>query len=77
MAQVQVQQASAAQTIAAKLIPGHLNPRSRLELDTKVPVSQNGSFAADRVLKSGYVQKRTQKTKVGSSKQRQNPLNSC
>lgn len=28
------------------------------------PVNQNGSFEFDRVLKSGYVQKRTQKTKV-------------
>lgn len=28
------------------------------------PVNQNGSFEFDRVLKSGYLQKRTQKTKV-------------
>lgn len=29
------------------------------------PVNQNGSFEFDRIIKSGYVQKRTQKTKVG------------
>lgn len=37
---------------------GHLN------LDTFSPVDQNGSFAFDRVLKSGEVHKRTRKTKV-------------
>jgi hypothetical protein len=37
---------------------GHLN------LDTFSPVNQNGSFAFDRVLKSGEVLKRTRKTKV-------------
>ncbi|KAK3313787.1 hypothetical protein B0H66DRAFT_607030 [Apodospora peruviana] len=37
---------------------------SRLALDTYSPVNQNGSFEFDRVLKSGYVQKRTQKTKT-------------
>ncbi|KAL1898342.1 hypothetical protein Cpir12675_001967 [Ceratocystis pirilliformis] len=31
------------------------------------PVDQNGSFEFDRVLKSGYVQKRTQKTKTWKS----------
>ncbi|KAL5598819.1 uncharacterized protein BROUX77_005852 [Berkeleyomyces rouxiae] len=31
------------------------------------PVDQNGSFEFDRVLKSGYVQKRTQKTKAWKS----------
>ncbi len=35
-------------------------------LDAFSPVNQNGSFEFDRVLKSGYVQKRTRKTKVGS-----------
>lgn len=40
--------------------------RSRLAVDTYSPVNQNGSFEFDRVLKSGYVQKRTQKTKVGA-----------
>ncbi|GAP89181.1 putative PH domain-containing protein [Rosellinia necatrix] len=38
--------------------------RSQLALSTPSPVNQNGSFEFDRVLKSGYVQKRTQKTKV-------------
>jgi hypothetical protein len=37
---------------------------SHLNLDTFSPVNQNGSFEFDRVLKSGYVQKRTRKTKV-------------
>ncbi|KAL9129944.1 MAG: hypothetical protein Q9217_001746 [Psora testacea] len=37
---------------------GHLN------LDIFSPVNQNGSFAFDRVLKSGEVHKRTRKTKV-------------
>ncbi len=37
---------------------------SHLSLDTFSPVNQNGSFEFDRVLKSGYVQKRTRKTKV-------------
>lgn len=44
-----------------------LNRRSRLPLDTTVaPVHQNGCFEVDRVIKSGCVQKRTQKTKVRS-----------
>jgi hypothetical protein len=38
--------------------------RNRLAQDTFSPVNQNGSFEFDRVIKSGYVQKRTQKTKV-------------
>jgi hypothetical protein len=37
---------------------------NRLGQDTFSPVNQNGSFEFDRVIKSGYVQKRTQKTKV-------------
>lgn len=37
---------------------------SHLALDTFSPVNQNGSFEFDRVLKSGYLQKRTRKTKV-------------
>ncbi|ESZ94572.1 hypothetical protein SBOR_5062 [Sclerotinia borealis F-4128] len=37
---------------------------SHLALDTFSPVNQNGSFEFDRVLKSGYVQKRTRKTKA-------------
>ncbi|KAL2048208.1 hypothetical protein N7G274_000119 [Stereocaulon virgatum] len=40
---------------------GHLN------LDTFSPVNQNGSFAFDRVLKSGEVLKRTRKTKQWKS----------
>lgn len=36
----------------------HLNP------DTFSPVNQNGSFEFDRVLRSGYVEKRTRRTKV-------------
>ncbi|GAB1320813.1 PH domain-containing protein [Madurella fahalii] len=39
-------------------------PRNRLAVDTYSPVNQNGSFEFDRVIKSGYVQKRTQKTKT-------------
>ncbi|KAL2260741.1 hypothetical protein VTK26DRAFT_5160 [Humicola hyalothermophila] len=37
---------------------------SRLAVDTYSPVNQNGCFEFDRVIKSGYVQKRTQKTKT-------------
>lgn len=37
---------------------------SYIHADTLSPVDQNGSFAFDRVLKSGYLQKRTRKTKV-------------
>jgi len=40
---------------------------SYLNLDTFSPVNQNGSFEFDRVLKSGYVQKRTRKTKTWKS----------
>jgi hypothetical protein len=42
--------------------------RNRLAQDSFSPVNQNGSFEFDRVIKSGYVQKRTQKTKVGKSR---------
>ncbi|KAK4106906.1 PH-domain-containing protein [Parathielavia hyrcaniae] len=38
--------------------------QSRLAVDPYSPVNQNGSFEFDRVIKSGYVQKRTQKTKM-------------
>ncbi|KAK0623249.1 hypothetical protein B0T14DRAFT_536175 [Immersiella caudata] len=38
--------------------------RNRLGLDAFSPVNQNGSFEFDRVIKSGYVQKRTSKTKA-------------
>ncbi|TVY43890.1 putative PH domain-containing protein [Lachnellula subtilissima] len=37
---------------------------SHLALDSFSPVNQNGSFEFDRVLKSGYVQKRTRRTKA-------------
>jgi hypothetical protein len=47
-----------ARSTATKTRSGHLN------LDTFSPVNQNGSFEFDRVLKSGYVEKRTRKTKV-------------
>jgi hypothetical protein len=42
----------------------HARPQSRLQIDTEVPVNQDGCFDADRIIKSGYVQKRTQKTKA-------------
>ncbi|TFB01535.1 hypothetical protein CCMA1212_006222 [Trichoderma ghanense] len=43
---------------------GALNRRSRLPLDTAAhPVLQTGCFEVDRVIKSGFVQKRGQKTK--------------
>ncbi|KAF3022395.1 hypothetical protein G7054_g2219 [Neopestalotiopsis clavispora] len=38
--------------------------RNQLGLASPSPVNQNGSFEFDRVIKSGYVQKRTQKTKA-------------
>lgn len=40
--------------------------QQHLGLETFSPVNQNGSYDFDRVLKSGYVQKRTRKTKVDS-----------
>lgn len=40
------------------------NARTRLALDTAA-VNQNGSFEFDRVVKSGCLHKRTQRTKVG------------
>jgi len=39
---------------------------ANLKLDTLSPVTQNGSFEFDRIIKSGQVLKRTRKTKVGS-----------
>jgi len=36
-----------------------------LTLDTFSPVTQNGSFEFDRIVKSGVVSKRRRKTKVG------------
>ncbi len=47
---------------APKATPGMRS--GHLSLDTFSPVNQNGSFAFDRVLRSGEVNKRTRKTKV-------------
>jgi len=47
---------------APKAAPGMRS--GHLSLDTFSPVNQNGSFAFDRVLRSGEVNKRTRKTKV-------------
>ncbi|ROT42785.1 PH-domain-containing protein [Sodiomyces alkalinus F11] len=45
--------------------PKHNRLRQRVARDTYTsPVNQNGSFESDRVVKSGHVQKRTQKTKA-------------
>lgn len=44
--------------------PIHRLKSTNLTLDTMSPVTQNGSFAFDRVIKSGQVLKRTRKTKV-------------
>ncbi|KAI1213127.1 PH domain-containing protein [Annulohypoxylon truncatum] len=41
--------------------------RNQFSLPSTSPVNQNGSFEFDRVLKSGYLQKRTQKTKAWKS----------
>ncbi|KAI2642686.1 PH domain-containing protein [Xylaria nigripes] len=38
--------------------------RTQLTFSPPTMVNQNGSFESDRVIKSGYVQKRTQRTKV-------------
>ncbi|ROV98270.1 hypothetical protein VSDG_04403 [Cytospora chrysosperma] len=38
--------------------------KKQLSIDTYSPVNQNGSFEFDRVIKSGHLQKRTQKTKT-------------
>lgn len=45
-----------------KTVANHL--RNQLGVNTSSPVTMNGSFEFDRVIKSGYVQRRTQKTKV-------------
>jgi len=47
---------------------------SHLAIDTFSPVNQNGSFEFDRVLKSGYVQKRTRRTKVSMTSEAGNHL---
>ncbi|KAI1761467.1 PH domain-containing protein [Hypoxylon sp. FL1150] len=41
--------------------------RDHFNMPMSSPVNQNGSFEFDRVLKSGYVQKRTQKTRAWKS----------
>jgi hypothetical protein len=41
-----------------------LRPTQTLSLDTSSPVTQNGSYEFDRIIKSGEVLKRTRKTKV-------------
>ncbi|CAK7206733.1 hypothetical protein SEUCBS139899_009539 [Sporothrix eucalyptigena] len=54
----------------AMAIPQAPAPRTlqSLAIDTYVsPVNQNGSFEFDRVIKNGYVQRRTQKTKTWRS----------
>jgi hypothetical protein len=61
MSQPQPQQQQQPQTNAAA------GSKNRLGVDTYSPVNQNGSFEFDRVIKSGYVWKRTQKTKVGGN----------
>ncbi|KAH6890342.1 hypothetical protein B0T10DRAFT_316297 [Thelonectria olida] len=45
----------------------HARQRSNSNLDVFSPVNNDGCFEFDRVLKSGYVQKRTQKTKKWKS----------
>ena len=40
--------------------------RSQLAVASPSPVTVNGSFEFDRVIKSGYAQRRTQKTKVSN-----------
>ncbi|KAK4138189.1 PH domain-like protein [Trichocladium antarcticum] len=75
MAQVQTQPASLPTTASSREDAGGSRPiavpiqttttgQGRLAVDTYSPVSQNGCFEFDRVLKCGYVQRRTQKTKT-------------
>jgi hypothetical protein len=53
-------------TSLATKIDNSARPRSQSNLEAAFsPVNNDGCFDFDRVLKSGYVQKRTQKTKVG------------
>ena len=60
---------SAAITIPRTSMGGQLKTptnalRSQLAVASPSPVNVNGSFEFDRVIKSGYAQRRTQKTKV-------------
>lgn len=41
-----------------------LKPNYGLSVDTTSPVTQNGSYEFDRIIKAGEVLKRTRKTKV-------------
>lgn len=41
-----------------------LRPGQGLSVDTSSPVTQNGSYEFDRIIKAGEVLKRTRKTKV-------------
>jgi hypothetical protein len=51
-----------------------LRPTQTLSLDTSSPVTQNGSYEFDRIIKSGEVLKRTRKTKVrGNQAMRRQP----
>lgn len=50
--------------------------KTHLNLDTFSPVTQNGSFEFDRVLKTGAVLKRTRKTKVRQVKTRTSSMGS-
>lgn len=60
---------SGATNIPRSVMTGPVKPsatllRSQLAMPSTSPLNLNGSFAFDRVIKSGYVQRRTQKTKV-------------
>ena len=46
--------------------PHPLRTQQLLTVDTMSPVTQNGSYEFDRIIKSGTVLKRTRKTKVRS-----------
>lgn len=58
---------SAPRLVVSPGTPLHARQRSNSNLDVFSPVNTDGCFEFDRVLKSGYVQKRTQKTKVSPS----------
>ncbi|KAI6777722.1 putative PH domain-containing protein PB16A4.02c-like protein [Emericellopsis cladophorae] len=73
LVQVQFQRPEEPRSIGAKLGPGsghqEQQPRNmnRPETESSSPVNQNGSFAVDRVLKSGSLRRRTRKTKSWKS----------
>ena len=65
MVEVQTQTLPLALPASAKPLGDAITKlRNHIVLDSFSPVNQNGSFEFDRVIKCGYVQKRTQKTKV-------------